>query len=80
MRVLRDLLVPEQITLVDDVLTMGRTSFACASLLQAAFPLTKIRIFAMIRTQGMVEDIDTIFDPSVGIVTGYASGRSFRNP
>lgn len=76
----RDLISPEQITLVDDVLTMGRTTFACASLLQESFPDAEIRVFAMMRTQGLVPDIDALFDPSVGTVTGYASGKSFRDP
>lgn len=80
MRVRGDLLGPTQITLVDDVLTMGRTSYACATLLREAFPEAKIRIFAMIRTQGMVDDITSIFDPAVGTITGYASGKSFRDP
>lgn len=80
MRVRQDLLAPDQITLVDDVLTMGRTTFACAALLHEYFPQSEIRIFAMIRTQGMVEDIDVIFDPSVGVITGYPSGKAFRDP
>lgn len=40
--------VPDKITIVDDMLTMGRTSFACAELLRAVCPDAKIRIFAMI--------------------------------
>ncbi len=47
---------------------------------QEAMPNTEIRIFAMIRTQGMVEDIETVLDPSVGTITGYLSGKSFRDP
>ncbi|WP_348540163.1 hypothetical protein [Ruegeria sp. HKCCE4148] len=80
MRVNSDLIYPDKVTLIDDVLTMGRTTFACASLLQEAMPNTEIRIFAMIRTQGMVEDIETVLDPSVGTITGYLSGKSFRDP
>ena len=75
-----DLIQPDQITIVDDVLTMGRTMFACASLLRDAFPNAEIRAFAMIRTQGMVDNIDRIFDPSVGTITGYPSGKSYRDP
>lgn len=80
LRVRGDMFAPEQITLVDDVLTMGRTTFACADLLQERFPSSSIRIFAMMRTQGLVEEIDAVFDPSVGIVRGYASGKSYRQP
>ncbi|MCP4407316.1 MAG: hypothetical protein GY807_06050 [Gammaproteobacteria bacterium] len=71
---------PEQITIVDDVLTMGRMSAACAELLRCAYPEAEIRMFAMIRTQGMVENIDKIFDPSVGVITAYDSGKSHREP
>lgn len=80
MRVNADLIHPAQITLVDDVLTMGRTTFACASLLAEAMPESEIRIFAMIRTQGMVDEIESVLDPSVGTITGYPSGKTFREP
>lgn len=80
LRVTADMIHPEQITLVDDVLTMGRTTFACASLLAETMPNTKIRIFAMMRTQGMVSNIETVLDPSIGTITGYASGKSYRDP
>jgi len=72
--------VPEKITIVDDVLTMGRTSFACAELLRAVCPDAEIRIFAMIRTQGLIEDIEMIVDPSVGTIVGYESGKTHRDP
>lgn len=74
------LLSTNQITLVDDVLTMGRTSYACASLLCESYPDADIRIFAMVRTLGMQDDIDKVLDPDTGIVTGYVSGKTFRDP
>lgn len=80
MRVTADLIRPDQITIVDDVLTMGRTMFACASLLHDAFPDAEIRAFAMIRTQGKIDNIERILDPSVGTITGYPSGKSYRDP
>ena len=72
--------VPDKITLVDDVLTMGRTSFACAERMQQVCPGAEIRIFAMIRTQGFVDDIENIVDPATGIITGYPSGKTHRDP
>lgn len=80
MRVNADLIHPDQITLVDDVLTMGRTTFACACLLHNAMPDTEIRIFSMIRTQGMVADVESVLDPSTGTITGYPSGKTYRDP
>lgn len=52
--------------------------FACA-VLHDAFPKAEKRTFAMIRTQGRVDNIEAIFDPSVGTITGYASGKTLRN-
>lgn len=75
-----DLLQPAQITLVDDVLTMGRTSYACAQRLHEAFPNAEIRVFAVIRTQGLILDVEAIVDPAVGTITGYPSGKTMREP
>ena len=80
MQVNADMLAPDQITLVDDVLTKGSTTVACANLLQERFPDATIRIFAMMRTQGFVDDIEKIVDPSVGTIIGHASGKPFRDP
>ena len=73
-------LKPAKITLVDDVLTMGRTMFACARRVHEAFPEAEIRAFAMIRTQGLIDDIEKIVDPSVGTIKGYRSGKTYRDP
>lgn len=71
---------PAQITLVDDVLTMGRTMCACAKVLSEQFPDAEIRAFAMIRTLGFVDDIEKIVDPSIGTIIGHTSGKSHRDP
>lgn len=76
----RPFFMPKKIALVDDVLTMGRTSFACAELMAQVCPEAEIRIFAMIRTQGFVDDVEKIVDPSTGIVIGYSSGKTHRDP
>lgn len=74
------LIRPAQITLVDDVLTQGRTMVACALRLAEEFPDAEIRCFAMIRTQGFVENFEKIVDPSAGVIRYYDSGKTFREP
>ena len=72
---------PAQITLVDDVLTQGRTIAACALRLHEAYPDAEIRAFAMIRTQGFVENIEKIVDPAVGVIKYFeGSGKTYREP
>ncbi len=70
---------PRSITLVDDVLTQGRTVIACALRLREAYPDAEIRAFAMVRTQGFVENFDKIVDPSAGVIKYYDSGKTFRD-
>jgi hypothetical protein len=75
------LVSPPQITLIDDVLTMGRTSMACALRLNEIFPEAIIRVFAVIRTQGLIPNIESIFDPSLGeIGFNEHTVESHRNP
>ena len=69
-----DLIPPKRITIIDDVLTKGRTSFACALRLSEAFPTSQIRLFAPIRTQGLAPEITQRIEPATGNITfdGYA--------
>ena len=69
------------ITLVDDVLTLGRTTIAAASRLAEKFPLATIRVFAMIKTKGLTTDIETIRNVEVGTITyNDYSKKCSRNP
>jgi hypothetical protein len=75
------LLKPARITLVDDVLTQGRTMVACALRLLDVFPGAEVRGFAIIRTQGFVDNVEKIVEPSTGVIHYYEnSGKTFREP
>ena len=62
---------PDEITLVDDVITKGSTQLACAMRLRDVFPNATIRAFAMVRTKGFGE-IETIVSPYQGRI--FVSG------
>jgi predicted amidophosphoribosyltransferase len=71
---------PERITIVDDVLTKGRTSFACALRLSEFFPDSEIRVFAPIRTQGLTNDITQFIEPATGNITFDGHSDVDRQP
>lgn len=54
----------EKIILVDDVLTLGRTSCACARRLKETYPNADIFVFAAMRTRGFITSLDEIVKPS----------------
>jgi hypothetical protein len=47
-----------QITLVDDILTQGRTAMAAGSRLAERFPNASIRLFCLLWTRGLDKDVD----------------------
>jgi predicted amidophosphoribosyltransferase len=68
-----------QIVLIDDVVTKGRTLLAAASRLHEAFPRAHIRAFALLRTMGLIPDVDQLLDPCVGEIR-WKGGDAHRNP
>lgn len=68
-----------QLTLVDDVITRGRTLLAAAGRLREAFPGAEIRAFALLRTLGPDETLRQILDPCEGEVR-WVSGDARRYP
>lgn len=56
----------ERITVIDDFVTRGDTLLAAASLVQWAFPDALVQAFAIVRTLGLVPEIDRIIHPCVG--------------
>ncbi len=68
-----------QIMLVDDIVTKGRTLLAAAARLREALPQAEIRAFALIRTMGLVPDVNRLLDPCVGEIR-WKSGDAVRTP
>ena len=57
---------PGSITVVDDIVTIGRTLMASASHLRESFPEAELRAFALIHTYGLTPEVDRIDVPYVG--------------
>ena len=75
-----ELLKPSKILLVDDIVTKGCTLLACASRVQEVFPEADVRAFAMIRTMGLVPDIQKTKDPCVGLIIARPGHDADRAP
>lgn len=80
MRVNPQLHRPMRITLIDDVVTLGATFIAAASLVKEEFPEAEVRAFALIRTRGLTPEIAQVVDPVVGEITLDVLGKADRNP
>ena len=61
-----EILTTKRITLIDDVVTIGRTMIAAASHVRAAYPNADVRAFGLIHTSGLNTEIDRIDAPYVG--------------
>jgi len=71
--------IAERVLIVDDVITKGSTALAAASRLAEIYPKADIRIFALVRTKGLVPDIDRILDPTTGVIK-LAGDEGDRQP
>lgn len=65
------LLRTARMTVVDDVITKGATLLAGASRLAEAWPDADVRTFALLRTMGLIPDIDRVVDPCVGVIVAH---------
>jgi len=54
--------------LVDDIVTKGSTLVGAASRLQEAFPGLGVRGFALVRTRGLIEEVEALVEPCVGTI------------
>lgn len=68
-----------RLTLVDDVITRGRTLLAAAGRLREAFPTADVCAFAVLRTLNRDETLHQVFDPCEGEVR-WVSGDARRVP
>ena len=60
--------VGASILVVDDVLTKGATALAAVSRLAEVYPDAQIATFALVRTMGLVAEIEQILDPAIGTI------------
>lgn len=56
----------DRVTVVDDFITKGNTMLGAASRLVNQLPNADLSGFALVRTRGLVTEIDEILDPIVG--------------
>ena len=68
-----------RVVLIDDVITKGRTLLAAALRLRLELPLSDIRGFALIRTEGFVQQIKRLEESCHGVVR-WAGGDARREP
>lgn len=72
--------LPADLVVVDDVVTKGATLLAAAAVLQEAFPASRVRGFALVRTMGLVLEVDRILDPCLGTISVLPDGSVDRDP
>jgi hypothetical protein len=68
-----------KLVLVDDVITKGRTLLAAAARMQTDLVHADIRAFALIRTVGLAQPIEHVFDIRQGVVR-WAGEDARREP
>ena len=70
---------PQRVVVVDDVITRGRMLYARAQRLAEALPGAEIRCFSLLRTMGLIPDVDALIAPCVGTLK-LLSGDVQRDP
>lgn len=80
MEVQKILSEPEEIILVDDIVTRGATLIGAANKLADAFPNAHITAFVAIRTISNPAEFGKIYSPVRGTIELQPSGETFRRP
>jgi predicted amidophosphoribosyltransferase len=80
LKVTKILSEPEEIVLVDDVITRGATLLGAVNRLADAFPNSHITAFAAMRTISNPEEFEKIYSPVIGIIELSTNGETFRRP
>ena len=69
----------DEIVLIDDVVTRGRTLLAAACRLRTVFPQARIGAFTLMRTMGFVAGVADLVDPCIGEIR-WRRGDAVREP
>jgi predicted amidophosphoribosyltransferase len=75
-----ELAEPDEILLIDDVVTRGATLIGAANKLADAFPTAHIRAFAAMRTISNEYEFQRIYAPCVGTIDLWETGETYRRP
>lgn len=79
MEIVNTLDEPEEILLVDDVVTHGSTLLGAANKLADTFPNARICAFAAMRTVSNPDEFQNIIAPCIGMIELH-NGDTFRRP
>ena len=69
---------PDNILLVDDILTMGSTLLGAANRVAKIYPDACIRGFVAMRTVGRIYKFREVWDPDITFVTLSSDGKAYR--
>jgi hypothetical protein len=69
MSVQAELVGTKRVTIVDDFITKGTTLLAAASRVVENYRESETRAFALVRTTGLVPEVERIIDPVVGTIS-----------
>lgn len=71
---------PDEIVLVDDIVTRGATLLGAANRLADVFPECHIHAFAAMRTISNPDEFVKVYDPCVGTIDLWETGETYRRP